>query len=402
MPLLVQKYGGSSLASAEKLRGIARRIAELRGEGHDVVVVVSAMGSTTERLLGLARDVTEDPCHRELDILLSSGERVSKALLALAIRELGLEAISLSGPQAGIRTCDQHFNANIRDVRPDRVRAELDQGRVVVVAGYQGTAPNGEITTLGRGGSDTSAVALAAALDADRCEICSDVEGVYSADPRVVESAFPLSAVSYDEMLEMARQGASVLQTRAVLHAREESVPLRARGSFSESPGTRVGAASSDAEPAVAGIAGHDDLVRLSFLDDEPRLPFEILGRLGISEVFLGDPGSDHTEVLLPAEEVPDPESLETALARSHPERVRVTTGLGSASAVGLGIASAPELRTEFDRVLDDRFGPGRTVERPHSLTRVLDGEHVASAMNALHGSFLADRSAGGALEAAS
>ncbi len=386
MSLIVQKFGGTSVASADKLRRVARRVAKTKKAGHDVVVVVSAMGSTTEELLDLARDVTSDPCHRELDILLSSGERVSKALLALALQQEGLDAISLSGPQAGIRTCDNHFNASIVEIRPDRVLEELGEGRVVVVAGYQGMAPNGDVTTLGRGGSDTSAVALAAALEARRCEIFSDVEAVFSADPRVVEDAFPIAELSYDEMLELARQGASVLKPRAVLHAKQEGVWIRARSTFSEAEGTLVGPERSADGPIVAGVAGHDDLVRLSFRSEDPGFRSEVLDQLGLPDVFLGGPGTDLDDVLLSAETVPDPDSLQETLDRSFPGRLKVANGLGSASIVGLGVGENPELRRSFE-TLAEELAPasGRAIARTHSLTCVPEGARVPEAMNRLH-----------------
>src|SRR5690606_11598617 len=212
---------------------------------------------TTNELLGLANDLAETPARRELDMLLSAGERISSALLAMTIQELGEAAISLSGPQAGIRTSDEHFNAKIRGVFPERLRQELAADRIVVVAGYQGANHKGEVTTLGRGGSDTSAVALAAALEADCCEICSDVDGVYSADPRVVEDAKPLERITYQDMLALARHGAQVLNPRAVTAGLQHQLPIRARASFSEKQGTLVCGANDDDDATITGIAGH-------------------------------------------------------------------------------------------------------------------------------------------------
>jgi aspartate kinase len=229
MPILVQKYGGSSVADLEKVRRVARKVVERKREGYDMVVVVSAMGDTTDDLLGMARQMSASPSRRELDMLLSVGERISMALLSIAIHEEGESAISLTGSQCGIITTASHSNARIMDVRPFRVQDELERGHIVIVAGYQGTSYKREVTTLGRGGSDTTAVALAAALGAQACEIYSDVDGVYSADPRVVLDARQLVSLSYEEMLEMARGGAKVLNEQAVEFAREAKIALYAR-----------------------------------------------------------------------------------------------------------------------------------------------------------------------------
>ncbi|MGD8828109.1 MAG: aspartate kinase, partial [Gammaproteobacteria bacterium] len=261
MSIIVQKYGGSSVATEEKLRHVAERIVATRRQGHQVVAVVSAMGNTTSELLDQARSIGVDKSRRELDMLLSCGERISMSLLSMTLQSMGEEAISLTGPQCGVRTTDTHFNARIENVNPERVHAELDAGRIVVAAGYQGANATGEVTTLGRGGSDTTAVAIAAALKAERCEIYSDVDGVYSADPRVVEAARPLAEISYEEMTEMARHGASVLNPRAVEYAWKRDVTIQARCTFNDKPGTVIHQLNEDAEPSVAGVACHKELV---------------------------------------------------------------------------------------------------------------------------------------------
>jgi len=229
MSIVVQKYGGSSVADAGKLQKVAERIVKTKEGGHDVVVVVSAMGDTTDNLLGLAKQVSANPDRRELDMLLSAGERISMALLSMAIRELGGDAISFTGSQSGIITNDRHVDARIIEVRPFRVQDELARGRVVVVAGYQGVSYRREITTLGRGGSDTTAVAMAAALGAEWCEICSDVDGVYTADPRIVTSARRIPCLSYEETQELAESGAKVLNAQAVEFAKEREIAIYAR-----------------------------------------------------------------------------------------------------------------------------------------------------------------------------
>src|SRR6202162_4508638 len=237
MSIIVQKYGGSSVADPTKLKRVAERVMQTRASGHDVVVVVSAMGDTTDELLALAKTISPNPDRRELDMLLSAGERISMALLSLAIRELGGNAISFTGSQSGIITNDRHVDARIIEVRPFRVQDELARGKIVVIAGYQGVSYKKEITTLGRGGSDTTAIAMAAALDAEYCEICSDVDGVYSADPRVVTAARRIGVLSYEETQEMAAAGAKVLNAQAVEFAKEKGIAIYARATSGPLPG---------------------------------------------------------------------------------------------------------------------------------------------------------------------
>src|SRR2546425_1786055 len=237
MAIVVQKYGGSSVADVQKLKQVAERVVRTRKRGHDVVVVVSAMGDTTDDLLAMAKQVSPNPDRRELDMLLSAGERISMALLSMAIRELGGDAISVTGSQSGIITNDRHIDARIIEVRPFRVQDELTRGRIVVIAGYQGVSYKREVTTLGRGGSDTTAVAMAAALDAEHCEICSDVDGVYSADPRVVAAARRIGTLSYEETQELAESGAKVLNAQAVEFAKEQGIAIYARATSSPLPG---------------------------------------------------------------------------------------------------------------------------------------------------------------------
>ena len=240
MGIVIQKYGGSSVADVDKLHHVAEKVANCRREGNDVVVVVSAMGKTTDSLLSLAHSVDEDPPRRELDMLLSTGERISMALLSIAVQKQGLEAISFTGSQSGIITNDRHFDARIIAVRPHRVEDELARGKVVILAGYQGMSYRREITTLGRGGSDTTALAMAAALEADRAEIYSDVDGVYSADPRTVQGAQHLPTLTYEEMQAMAHAGAKVLHADAVEFARKAGIDIHARSTFKPGNETRI------------------------------------------------------------------------------------------------------------------------------------------------------------------
>ena len=260
MPLIVQKYGGSSVADAEKILSVARRIGAVRQAGADVVAVVSAMGDTTDELIELAHSVSREPHARELDLLLSTGELVSCTLLTMALRELGHEAISLSGPQAGIHTDTSFGRARISRIEAGRVRRELDSGRIVVVAGFQGITAEDDVTTLGRGGSDTTAVAIAAALRADRCEIYTDVEGIYTADPRIVPDARKLDEVGYEEMLELASLGAK-MHPRSIELGGVYRVPIYVASSFSDAPGTLIHAVGNGPSDAFTTPSTSDDTV---------------------------------------------------------------------------------------------------------------------------------------------
>ncbi|BDV31382.1 aspartate kinase [Microbacterium terricola] len=296
MALIVQKYGGSSVADAESIKRVAKRIVDTRRAGHDVVVAVSAMGDTTDELLELASQVAPIPAPRELDMLLTSGERISMALLAMAIHSMGFEARSFTGSQAGVITDATHGAARIVDVTPIRLREALDEGAIVIVAGFQGfNRDTRDITTLGRGGSDTTAVALAAALEADVCEIYSDVDGIFTADPRVVPKARKLTSVSSEEMLEMAANGAKVLYIRAVEYARRHGVLIHARSTFSSGEGTWVlgagqsrpdGEGEEMEEPIVAGVATDLGQAKITVLG-VPDVPgkaaeiFKIVARSG-------------------------------------------------------------------------------------------------------------------------
>src|SRR5918996_1887900 len=270
MAIVVQKYGGSSVADVQKLRQVASRIMRTREQGHGVVVVVSAMGDTTDDLLAMAKQVSPNPERRELDMLLTAGERISMALLSIAIRELGGDAISFTGSQSGIITNDRHVDARIIEVRPFRVEDELARGKIVVIAGFQGVSYRREVTTLGRGGSDTTAVAMAAAINAEYCEICSDVDGVYSADPRVVAEARRIPALSYEETQEMAESGAKVLNAQAVEFAKEKGIAIYARatqgplpGPDPSSDGTVVRRDAPRMPGTVVGVASERDIVML-------------------------------------------------------------------------------------------------------------------------------------------
>ena len=290
MALIVQKFGGTSVGSLERIANVARKVVEAREQGDDVVVVPSAMSGETDRLIGLARSVQERPEPRELDVLLSTGEQVTIALLAMTLQACGCPARSYTGPQVHIRTDSAYNKARIVHIDGQRIRADLDAGRVVVVAGFQGADESGNITTLGRGGSDTTAVALAAALDAAECRIYTDVDGVYTTDPRVVPEARRLEALTFEEMLELASLGAKVLQIRAVEFASKYGVPLRVLSSFEDGSGTLIGPDLEDnsmEQPLISGIAFNRDEAKVTVMgvQDRPGVAFSILGPVAAENI---------------------------------------------------------------------------------------------------------------------
>jgi aspartate kinase len=281
--VLVQKYGGTSVGSPERIAAVADRIVASRRSGADLVVVVSAMADTTDDLIQLARSVSTRAHPREMDMLLTSGERISMALVAMAVNDRGAEAVSFTGSQSGIVTDTSHTRAKILEVRADRIREELKKGRVVIVAGFQGVSRDREVTTLGRGGSDTTAVALAAALHAESCEIYTDVDGVYTADPRIVPQARKIAALSYDEMLELASLGAKVLHNRSVEIARRFEVPIHVRSSFNANEGTRIAKGALMEQVVIRGIAHDADVAKIALLGvpDRPGVASDIFREIG-------------------------------------------------------------------------------------------------------------------------
>jgi len=288
LSLIVQKYGGTSVATPEKVKHVAKRVIKTKKEGNQLVVVVSAPGDMTDDLIELASKITDSPPAREMDMLLATGEQQSIALLAMAIYAEGHEAISFTGPQAGVRTNSVHRKARIQSINPDKVKKALSKGKIVIVAGFQGATLDDDITTLSRGGSDTSAVALAAALKADVCEIYTDVEGIYTADPRIVKDVKRLDSISSEEMLEMASLGAKVLHTRAVEYAEKYDVPVHVRSTFSENPGTMVTKEVKDMEGAIIKGVTHDkDQAKISVygVPDTPGMAYKIFKAVGDAEI---------------------------------------------------------------------------------------------------------------------
>lgn len=343
MPVVVQKYGGSSVADVHKLRRVAERVMRTRHQGHPVVVVVSAMGDTTDNLLAMAKQVSANPDRRELDMLLSAGERISMALLSMAIRELGGDAISLTGSQSGIITNDRHVDARIIEVRPFRVQDALAQGKIVVVAGFQGVSYKKEVTTLGRGGSDTTAVAMAAALDAEYCEICSDVDGVYSADPRVVPAARRIATLSYEETQEMAEAGAKVLNAQAIEFAKEKGIAIYARATSGPPPGpdpSSDGTVVREHPPrmpgTVVGVASNRDVILLES-EASPADLLTLLDERGVAGKQLHIMAG-RTTLAISRENLHDEARLREALDSRLQNPARLVDGLAAVSVIGAGI----------------------------------------------------------------
>jgi len=385
MEIVVQKYGGSSVADVPKLERVADRIARTAREGKRVCVVVSAMGRTTDQLLALAREITDSPPRRELDMLLSTGERIAMALLAMAIQKRGLEAISFTGSQSGIMTNDRHSGARIIEVRPVRIQDELERDKIVIVAGFQGMSYKREITTLGRGGSDTTAVALAAALGASYCEICSDVDGVYTADPRVVAEALRLDTISYPEMQELAEHGAKVLNAQAVEWAEKAGIQIYARATHSEAGGTRVGNQASGRR--ACGVACARNLVRL-----RARGPASSLGRSladeGVSLWRLSDDGSG-TVAVFSKEDLPDWLALKRRLLDRFGEGLAIEEDLAAISVVGTGLAPASEVSRALDEVARTETGALGIDTSPLRLTLLVRPSDSEKLTRALHQAFV-------------
>lgn len=402
--LIVQKFGGSSVADAESIMRVARRIVATREDGHDVVVAVSAMGDTTDELVDLAHQITENPDPRELDMLLTTGERISMALLAMAIKSLGHEARSYTGSQAGMMTTAEHGSARIVDVTPDRIREALNDGAIAIVAGFQGfNRDSKDITTLGRGGSDTTAVALAAALDADICEIYTDVDGVFTADPRVVPRAHPIDLVTFEEMLELAAAGAKVLHIRAVEYARRHGVTIHVRSSFADIDGTRVvlERGNNMEEPIITGVAGDLSEAKITVIG-VPDIPgkaaeiFNIVAGTGanidmiVQNVSAQETGLTDISFTLTTT---DGEKVLGALRGAQGEvgfhDIAYDDDIGKLSVVGGGMRTNAGVSAQLFTAL---FAAGINIEMISTseirISVVTRGEELARAMQTVHSAF--------------
>jgi aspartate kinase len=400
MGLIVQKYGGSSVADAEKIRGVARRVVETAKAGHGVVAVVSAMGKTTDGLIRLAQEVTPTPPEREMDMLLATGEQVSIALLAMAIDALGHKARSFTGEQAGIRTDAAHTRARIVGIEGDKVRRALDEGCVAIVAGFQGATDADDITTLGRGGSDLTAVALAAALRADVCEIYTDVDGVYTADPNIVPEAKKLDRISYDEMLEMASLGAKVLQSRSVEFAKKYGVPVHVRSTFKADPGTVVTREDPNMEAVVVtGVAHARDQAKVTILGvpDRPGIAAQVFGtvsdhgivvdmivqnvsRDGLSDISFTVPRADRPTVVATLEEV---------AKKIGAESVTYDDRIAKVSIVGVGMRSHSGVAARMFRALSREGVNIHMISTSEiAVSCVIEDKYTELAVRALHDAF--------------
>jgi aspartate kinase len=376
MSVVVQKYGGSSVADVEKIGVVADKVVATKKQGHDVVVVVSAMGKTTDQLLALAKQVAKDPPRRELDMLLTTGERVTMALLAIAIEARGEAAISFTGSQSGIITNDRHFDARIIEVRPHRIEDELARGRIVIIAGYQGMSYKREITTLGRGGSDTTAVALAAALSAERCEIYSDVDGVYSADPRVVSDAHHLPEIDLAMLQEMAESGAKVLNAQAVEWARRQKITIHARKT-SDGAGAKETIAIENALNVKArAVSAMDRVVLATYAKEDAAKVLETMAELDL-------PMIDATleSAAIPLLNVPDWEARRSKLESRC--KVKLEAGLSLVSVVGDGLSSG------VARFVAALGCPAKSLQcGPLRISATIPVEKQADAQRALHAAF--------------
>jgi len=400
MSLVVQKYGGTSVGDVEKIKSVARRVVESKKRIDHVVVVVSALGKTTDELVGLASSISKSPPEREMDMLLSTGEQVSMALLAMALNELGQDAISMTGQQVEMLTDTSHTRAKIRHVGAERVIQELRKGRVVVVAGFQGVTTEGEITTLGRGGSDTTAVALAAALHADYCEIYTDVDGVFSADPRVVPEARKQKEVSYEEMMEMATTGARVLQSRSVEYARNYNVPLHVRSSFHDGEGTWVKSEDDIMEKAIISAVTHDfseAKVTVIGVPDRPGVAASLFGALAEANVnvdMIIQNVSDHART-----------DISFTVSSDDLEKVRKVTGeiaeavsaagvdydddIAKISLIGAGMRTHPGIAAGmFQTLADHKVNIEMISTSPIKISCVVRRSDGATAVRTLHKHF--------------
>lgn len=405
MALIVQKYGGSSLESAERIRAVAERVVNTKRKGHDVVVVCSAMGDTTDELLDLAAQVNPVPPAREMDMLLTAGERISNSLVAMAVASFGAEVQSFTGSQAGVITTERHGNARILEVTPGRVQEALDQGKIAIVAGFQGVnRDTRDVTTLGRGGSDTTAVALAAALGADECEIYSDVDGVYTADPRIVPDARKLEQLCFEEMLELAASGSKILVLRSVEYARAFNVPMRVRSSYSNDPGTLVAGAMEDIpveEAVLTGVATDDSEAKITILGirDTPGEAAKVFRVLADAEInidmvlqnisSLENNKTDITFTLPKADGKRGMELLAGLQDTEDWDDLIYNDQIGKVSLVGAGMKSHPGVTADFAEALRDA---GINIEMITTseirITAVVRQIDLAEAARALHTKF--------------
>jgi len=404
MSVIVQKFGGTSVATPEKILAAARKAIRAQKEGHQVVMVVSAMGHSTDELIELAEQVTDRPPAREMDMLLSTGEQVSVALMAMAIDSLGAKAVSLTGAQIGIKTDATHTKARIRSISTQRMRAALDEGNIVIAAGFQGIDEDFNITTLGRGGSDTTAVALAAVLEAEACEIYTDVDGVYTTDPRVLPEARKVSQISYDEMLELASLGAGVMHNRSIEFGKKYDVPILVRNSQSDAPGTMIAAESESPDQAVCGAALFKDEARVSLLGvpDVPGTSLGIFSRIAERNITVdmivqnvGEGGKADISFTVPKNELAQTlEAVQSAVELFGVGQVTHDAGVAKVSVVGLGMARQTGVAQRMFRALADASVNIQMITTSEiKISALVEREAATRALRAVHQAFELDRS---------
>ena len=403
--LIVQKYGGTSVGSYDRIRNVANRVKALRDEGHQVAVVVSAMGGVTDKLIAMAREMCDDPPSREMDVLLSTGEQQSIALLAMALQQIGVDAASITGRQAGVRTTGSHTRARIDTIDPAMSKRLLEEGKVVIVAGFQGINAEGSIQTLGRGGSDLSAIAFASSIDADLCQILTDVDGVYTADPRVVKDARKLPEIAYDELLELASDGTKVMQSRSVEFAKKFGVKFEVRSSLNDQPGTMVTEEHEAMEKTVirgVSIERSQARVTITGIPDEPGMSARILGALAEQEVNIDmivsniahDGFARHSFTMHSDDLGRAQAALKRVLAEISSEAALETeAGIGKLSVVGIGMRSHSGVAAQMFQALGDagiNIGMISTSEIKISVT--VDETQIEDAARVVHSSFALEK----------
>ena len=400
MALIVQKYGGTSVGNPERILNVARRVIETQEAGHSVVVVVSAMSGVTDGLIKLAREVSPSPTEREMDVLLSTGEQTTIALTAMAISGLGRQAVSLTGAQAGIVTSEVHTRAKIATISPERVLEALGGGNIVVVAGFQGETADGSITTLGRGGSDLTAIAIAAAIKADLCQIFTDVDGVYTCDPRVVKDATKIHEISYDEMLEMASSGSKVMQSRSVEFAKKFGVVFEVRSSFNHNPGTIVKEETESMEAVVVrgvSIEKNQAKVTISHVPDKPGTAARIFTTLATANVVIdmivqsaGAEGATDISFTLSKDELPKATAaLEPVVREIGAAGIKAQDGIAKLSIVGIGMRSHSGVAAKLFEALSAGGINIQMISTSEIKTAViLEEARIAEAANLVHAAF--------------
>jgi len=401
MSLIVQKYGGTSVGTVERIQAVAEKVARGHRLGDKLVVAVSAMSGETNRLIGLAKEIDAQPSMREMDVLVSTGEQVTIALLCMALNKLGIEARSYTGGQVRILTDNAHGKARIKEIDGHRIEGDLDAGRVVVVAGFQGSDEDGNITTLGRGGSDTTAVALAAALNADECQIYTDVDGVYTTDPRVVSRAQRLDKITFDEMLEMASQGSKILQIRSVEFAGKYNVPLRVMSSFEEGPGTLISLEDEDQmeKAVVSGIAFNRDEAKLTIrgIPDQPGVAYKVLGAISAAnieiDVIVQNVAKDNSATItftVHRNDLSQAESLLKQIAEDLGAlEIDTDDQIAKVSIVGVGMRShAGVAATMFEALAKENINIQLITTSEIKITVVIEERYLELAVRALHTGF--------------